>query len=213
MKNQNTELVDSAVRAITGWYDWHEWATETISRLPDGAIYVELGCFLGKSTTAIAGLMKQACEQGPEGGPNPFRHKLSLHAVDLFELDESADPRVLEKIPDGSRAFGKFFEANLKAAGVRKFVKMIKKATAAAALDYEPQSVDVVFVDADHAYDSVLADILNWWPKLKLGGVMAGHDIHSFDSVWKAAHDAAAELKMPLEIVAAQNIWVMKKAA
>jgi hypothetical protein len=33
-----------------------------------------------------------------------------------------------------------------------------------------------VFVDADHFYDSVKADLEAWWPKVRVGGVMAGHD-------------------------------------
>jgi len=29
---------------------------------------------------------------------------------------------------------------------------------------------------AVHDYDGALVDMLDWWPKLKPGGVMAGHD-------------------------------------
>eukprot|EP00961_Rhodomonas_salina_P156949 2112891-Rhodomonas_salina.3 len=37
-------------------------------------------------------------------------------------------------------------------------------------------SVDFIYVDARHDYCGVLEDIEAWWPKLRAGGVMAGHD-------------------------------------
>eukprot|EP00758_Cryptobia_borreli_P017344 Tbor_TRINITY_DN6182_c4_g1::TRINITY_DN6182_c4_g1_i3::g.22011::m.22011 len=35
---------------------------------------------------------------------------------------------------------------------------------------------DYIYVDARHDYKGVLDDISQWWPKLKKGGIMAGHD-------------------------------------
>lgn len=37
-------------------------------------------------------------------------------------------------------------------------------------------SFDFVFIDADHRYEGVKADILGWMPKVKKGGIIAGHD-------------------------------------
>lgn len=42
---------------------------------------------------------------------------------------------------------------------------------------FADESVDFVYIDADHAYANVLADHNTWWPKVKPGGVVAGHDI------------------------------------
>lgn len=36
--------------------------------------------------------------------------------------------------------------------------------------------VDFVFIDADHSYKSCSADIAAWWPKVKTGGFLSGHD-------------------------------------
>jgi len=45
---------------------------------------------------------------------------------------------------------------------------------------FEDNSCDVVFVDGDHEYNAVLADISAWWPKLKVGGFMAGDDFNMY---------------------------------
>lgn len=35
---------------------------------------------------------------------------------------------------------------------------------------------DVIYIDADHTYEGIKRDLLDWWPKLKIGGVFSGHD-------------------------------------
>lgn len=38
------------------------------------------------------------------------------------------------------------------------------------------QELDFVFIDADHTYSAVKADIQAWAPKIKGGGLLCGHD-------------------------------------
>lgn len=40
-----------------------------------------------------------------------------------------------------------------------------------------PDELDYVYIDADHSYESCYNDIRLWWPKIKRGGMMAGHDV------------------------------------
>ena len=35
---------------------------------------------------------------------------------------------------------------------------------------------DLVYIDADHQYEGVKADLITWEPKVKAGGIFAGHD-------------------------------------
>lgn len=37
-------------------------------------------------------------------------------------------------------------------------------------------SLDYVYIDGDHRYKSVMRDIVVWWPKVRPGGILAGHD-------------------------------------
>eukprot|EP00928_Gymnodinium_smaydae_P045619 TRINITY_DN30385_c0_g1_i1.p1 TRINITY_DN30385_c0_g1~~TRINITY_DN30385_c0_g1_i1.p1 ORF type:complete len:447 (+),score=55.87 TRINITY_DN30385_c0_g1_i1:44-1384(+) len=39
-----------------------------------------------------------------------------------------------------------------------------------------PGSLDLVFIDGDHSYNGARGDIEAWWPLLREGGVMVGHD-------------------------------------
>ena len=48
--------------------------------------------------------------------------------------------------------------------------------TLACAGRYADGAFDFVYVDAGHSRREVLADLAAWWPKVRAGGVMAGHD-------------------------------------
>merc|ERR1712048_862566 len=41
---------------------------------------------------------------------------------------------------------------------------------------FPDDSLDFVYLDARHDRHSVLMELLAYWPKLRVGGVMAGHD-------------------------------------
>lgn len=49
---------------------------------------------------------------------------------------------------------------------------------------------DLVFIDADHREEAARADIAAWWPHVRPGGWMGGHDIDRFDGGVRRAVDA-----------------------
>lgn len=55
-------------------------------------------------------------------------------------------------------------------------VEVIRAESPGIASRFEDASFDWVYIDAMHDYVSVKSDILAWWPKVKAGGVLAGHD-------------------------------------
>jgi predicted O-methyltransferase YrrM len=45
-----------------------------------------------------------------------------------------------------------------------------------AAFTIEDDTVDFIYIDGDHSGAAVAADLEAWWPKLKVDGIIAGHD-------------------------------------
>lgn len=69
-----------------------------------------------------------------------------------------------------------------------------KMTTTAAAHEVEDGSLDFVFIDADHSIKAVLSDIAAWSPKVRKGGMIAGHDIGQ-SSVRKAVEQMIPDYK------------------
>lgn len=44
------------------------------------------------------------------------------------------------------------------------------------AMQFRDQSLDFVFIDGDHSYEGCKQDIEAWWPKIRAGGWLCGHD-------------------------------------
>jgi len=44
-----------------------------------------------------------------------------------------------------------------------------------------PDGLDFVYIDGNHTYEFVKADIENFWPKIRNGGVLAGHDYNDLN--------------------------------
>jgi len=55
-------------------------------------------------------------------------------------------------------------------------VKVIRDDSSRSASRFEDASFDFVYIDAAHDYESVKKDVLAWLPKVKKGGIIAGHD-------------------------------------
>lgn len=55
-------------------------------------------------------------------------------------------------------------------------VDIRREDSAEAAKKFSDHSLDFVYIDAAHDYDSVKRDILAWLPKVRHGGILAGHD-------------------------------------
>lgn len=56
-------------------------------------------------------------------------------------------------------------------------------------------SLDLVFIDADHSYESVKNDIIAWLPKVRVGGVICGHDYEYKIGVVQAVEEIFTDFK------------------
>ena len=54
--------------------------------------------------------------------------------------------------------------------------EIIRDVSIKAALHFEDESLDFVYLDGRHHYEGVKEDIEYWFPKVKAGGILCGHD-------------------------------------
>jgi len=53
---------------------------------------------------------------------------------------------------------------------------IIRKYSMDAVLDFAPQSLDFVYIDGNHEFRYVAEDIYEWEKKVRIGGIVSGHD-------------------------------------
>lgn len=70
---------------------------------------------------------------------------------------------------------------------------------------------DLVFIDALHDYEHVKQDIALWWPKVRIGGMLTGHD---FNHKWPGVERAVAESFNLMHVgVAPDSVWFIVKVS
>jgi uncharacterized Rossmann fold enzyme len=142
-------------------------AREILSRLGDNPVGVEVGVFRG-------GLSQRLLLNKPD---------LYLHMVDSWttgnqQYIKSGDyhANLSQQEQDG------YFEDSVRvtefAADRRKVWCM---SSVEAAEKFADESLDFVFLDADHSYEGCAEDIRAWRPKLKPDGILCGHDYDNKD--------------------------------
>lgn len=125
-----------------------------------GARVAEIGSWLGQGSTRVfidtlapwegSSLL---CVDTWRGSPGVIRHQELVRDFDVFAT----------------------FQANVaEANGVSVLPFMAGSLDAAAHV--ADSFFDLVFIDADHSYESVRADIAAWLPKVRPGGILCGHD-------------------------------------
>ena len=140
--------------------DKNELATlERLVQSAKGNIFVDIGCFVGGFTAVMA---REAKKRGGK-----------VYSIDIFKNTHEPLDFWKEHLDYNVR---NIFEDNMKEIGVMDCIEVIEGLSWEASARFESESVDFIFVDADHHYSSVVKDLLNWTPKLKPGGIICGHD-------------------------------------
>ena len=70
------------------------------------------------------------------------------------------------------------------------------------------ESVQVVFLDADHEEPGMRAHLAAWGPRVKRGGLLAGHDYHRED--WPGVPAAVDAVLGPTERPT-RTVWAWRK--
>lgn len=72
------------------------------------------------------------------------------------------------------------FRLNMKALELGNWVYPMVMPSQAAAHVFADKSLDFVFIDGDHEYSAVMKDLEAWYPKVKIDGIICGHDCERY---------------------------------
>jgi len=103
-------------------------------------------------------------------------NKLKLYLVDDWSniVVYTGGPRQSPETMQVIQGIAKF---NLRTCCSDDRVTFTGKNSADSAKDFPDGFFDYVYIDGDHLYESVKLDLQLWYPKVKKGGVLGGHDV------------------------------------
>lgn len=152
---------------IKGWFEESdaEAYNDLVAKLKPNSKIVEVGSFCGRSAMSIAPACKAAghiiicidrfhwpIAEAAKHIPHGILQQLDLpHYQYAFNKNTSEYKDIIFPIKATSVRGSEL----IKALGI---------------------SADLVFIDADHTYESVCEDIEAWWPIVNDGGIIGGHD-------------------------------------
>lgn len=154
--------MDHYFEQIEGWFNFRQAYRDAVAEAPRHAVFVEVGSYKGRSA-AFMGV-----EIANSGKP------ITFYCVDHWK---GSDEEAHKADPDRKRLFTVFKDNIAPLIKAHVHIKPVRSDSAQAAHLFEDESVDFVWIDAGHDYDSVSEDIEAWWPKVKPGGVMGGDDL------------------------------------
>lgn len=95
-------------------------------------------------------------------------------------------------------------------------LRLMRMLSVEAARDVDDGSLDWVYIDGNHDRAPVLADMDAWWPKVRVGGIFAGHDFYNKTDDGHCCHvqDAVEwwmrERVVPFHVTACSSWWSRK---
>lgn len=177
------------------WF-WHGETLLPIIEAHQPVRCVELGTNRGCSAIAVARLVRQW------GG--------HVTCIDTWETEQH-----------GASVSMAECQQNIDAAGVGASMTLVQMRIDVAARVLIDE-IDYLYVDADHTYDTVTSDLECWWPRLKVGGLLAGDDYDdpndaevppNVTRAWDAfelRHEQAFE-RTPTPGLVSRLIWGVKR--
>lgn len=74
------------------------------------------------------------------------------------------------------RKLDRFYEETRERLAPYQRASLVRKFSLDAAQDFSDGSLDFVYLDGNHCFESVTADLCAWSRKVRAGGIIAGHD-------------------------------------
>jgi cephalosporin hydroxylase len=151
-------------------FDFSFFYDRVAKELPDNSIVCEVGVADGNSALYLANKI------------NSLGKSFKLYMVDNMD-------------------YGKYFQMktiyeNIIKSGLGKYIEVVPTDSVKASKMFNGDSLDFVYLDSSHQYKPTLKEIKAWYPKLRDGALLSGHDFYSKENpgVQKAVKELLPEI-------------------
>ncbi|HUS89913.1 MAG TPA: class I SAM-dependent methyltransferase [Desulfosporosinus sp.] len=128
-------------------------------------LFGELGYKTGAEIGVREGKFSETlCKSNPD---------VKLYCIDLWRPYEEyvCSPQFANHDKNYDRAKKRLSQYNCE---------FIPKSSTDAVKDFADNSLDFIYIDANHKFEYVVADLAAWYPKVRNGGIISGHDYKKF---------------------------------
>ena len=141
---------------VQGFFDFNGIYDDAVNRF-DNSIFVEVGTWKGRSAIYMAEKIKGS------------QKNIKFYTIDIFEYEGE-----YENFKTDSDSFYEEVLQNIEP--VKEFINVLKGCSLDVCNQFEDESIDFLFLDGDHSYEGVKNELELWFPKVKIGGIISGHD-------------------------------------
>ena len=152
---------------------WKRWLPQVSPvRVPKftrerlAAVFAQLGYQKGAEVGVKKGKFSEVlCKANPN---------MSLLSIDPWmEYDENGNPKLSQK-----KAEQIYKQARKR---LKKYnAELIRNTSMDAARDIPHESLDFVYIDANHTFNFIMQDLIEWEKRVRKGGIVSGHDYFRF---------------------------------
>jgi len=139
----------------------NEVLAKAVENAQNGDIFVEVGSYLGGSA-AFIGQKAVALNK-----------KITLFCIDNWKCDNIS---AAEKARLGHANYYAAFLENVRRVGAAHLITPLRLDSMVASQKFEDNSIAFLFLDGDHSIPYIEQELEAWLPKVKAGGMIAGHD-------------------------------------
>lgn len=169
------------------WFTYKDFYKEIVDKFPCGSKFIEIGCWKGKSSAYMAVEIANS------------RKRIEFTCIDTWKGNKEN-----QNAPELNRLY-EIFKDNMRS--LENYYSDLRMPSLQAAKLFEDDSLDFVFIDGSHEYVDVKNDINAWLPKVKMGGILAGHDYWKDTNAWPDVKRAVRDLLSDYKVIK-EGCWI-----